>query len=161
MFWVMAERAEIRELIKVLDEKEAIISYLQEKKDRSVDLVLVSQEERALLEKLVHAEAAGEPYEGQIAVANVVFNRLESSLFPQSIKDIIFQKKQFPVAHTGSIHRIMPSENVKEAVRDALEGRKEIESDVLFFLNENTATDKWITRNRLYSTTIGKHAFYK
>lgn len=51
-----------------------------------------SQEDVEWLARAVYSEARGEPYEGQVAVAAVVLNRVKSKDFPNTIKDVIFQK---------------------------------------------------------------------
>ena len=56
---------------------------------------VVSGEDESLLARLVHAEARGEPLEGKIAVAAVVLNRLRSTEFPNSIREIIYDPGQF------------------------------------------------------------------
>ena len=44
-----------------------------------------------LLSKLVYAEARGETYKGQVAVAAVVLNRVASASFPNTISGVIYQ----------------------------------------------------------------------
>ncbi|MFW6009250.1 MAG: cell wall hydrolase, partial [archaeon] len=53
------------------------------------------------LASLIYAEARGESYEGKIAVGAVVLNRVKSSLYPNTIKDVIMQNKQFSVVCDG------------------------------------------------------------
>lgn len=89
--------------------------------------------EIALLEKLVEAEAGAEPYEGKVAVANVVFNRIKSKEFPNTITDVIYQKNQFEPVVTGMIYRMNPSSESKKAVKHALHGEKVINSDIVNF----------------------------
>ena len=50
-----------------------------------------SAQEIDLLARLVHAESAGEPYIGQVAVAATVLNRLESSLYPNTLSGVVNQ----------------------------------------------------------------------
>ena len=50
---------------------------------------IVSSDHR-LLSKLVYAEARGEPYKGQVAVAAVVLNRVKSSSFPNTISGVSY-----------------------------------------------------------------------
>ena len=45
------------------------------------------------LSRIISAEAKGEPLAGQIAVGNVVLNRTRSAAFPNTVKDVIFDKK--------------------------------------------------------------------
>lgn len=57
-----------------------------------------------LLARLVHGEARGEPYSGQVAVAAVVLNRVKSSSFPNTIAGVIYQKGAFDVVSDGQIN---------------------------------------------------------
>ena len=52
---------------------------------------------------LVYAEAGNQSYEGKLAVANVVLNRVKSKKYPNTIKDVIYQPGQFTVAKSGSL----------------------------------------------------------
>ncbi len=56
-----------------------------------------------LLGKLVYAEARGEPYQGKVAVAAVVLNRVKSAQFPNSISGVIYQPGAFSVIADGQI----------------------------------------------------------
>ena len=57
-----------------------------------------------LLARLVYGEARGEPYKGQVAVAAVVLNRVESSEFPNSVSGVIYQSGAFDVVADGQIN---------------------------------------------------------
>lgn len=114
-----------------------------------------------LLEKIVMAEAGGEPYEGQVAVANVVLNRVSSRRFPNTIRGVIFQRGQFSPVGTGRIYKVSPSKSVKNAVRAALNGEQAVPSGTLYFLNKNTANDLTIPKTKTFVKRIGNHWFYK
>lgn len=139
----------------------------QEKKtEESVKIVSrggysVTNRELDLLERVVMAEAGGEPYEGQIAVVNVIMNRVASKSYPNTVSGVIFQKGQFTPAINGRIWKMKPSESVKKAVREALGGKRVVEKDVLYFLNPDIATDHTIPRTKKFVKRIGRHAFYK
>lgn len=92
-----------------------------------------SREELDLLERLVECEAGCEPYSGKVAVANVVFNRIKSDKFPNSITDVIYQKNQFEPVVTGMIDNRTASEEVKKAVHEAIMGKQVVSSDILNF----------------------------
>lgn len=92
-----------------------------------------SREEIQLLENLVECEAGAEPYAGKVAVANVVFNRVKSKKFPNTIHDVIYQKNQFEPVVTGMIYNRTASADSKRAVREALQGKKVIGSDIMNF----------------------------
>lgn len=92
-----------------------------------------TEEELLLLAKLVQVEAGYESYEGQLAIANIILNRVEDSRFPGTIRDVIYSGKQFPPAHNGLLDKSEPNASVLRAVRDALDGKNNIEDAVYFF----------------------------
>jgi N-acetylmuramoyl-L-alanine amidase len=122
----------------------------------------VSPEERDLLERVVEAEAKGESYEGKVAVANVVLNRVASSEFPDTITEVINQKipggsYAFTPVQNGSINN-PASEESKKAVNEAITNRAQKET--LFFYNPDIATSEWI-KSRPVVARIGEHVFMK
>ncbi|NLZ54287.1 MAG: cell wall hydrolase [Thermoanaerobacteraceae bacterium] len=121
----------------------------------------VTNKELDLLERVVMAEAGAEPYEGKIAVVNVIMNRVAHKSYPNTIEGVIFQKGQFTPARNGKIWRVTPTESVKKAVREALNGKKIVNGDVLYFLNPRIATDHSIPRTKTFVKRIGRHDFYK
>ena len=120
----------------------------------------LSSADRDLLARLVHAEAKGEPYAGKVAVATVVLNRVDSSLFPNNVKDVIYQNVQGAYAFTpvqnGTINQPADAE-AKEAVKEALAYRG-MGHKSLYFYNPKTAKSDWI-KTRKVTLTIGNHRF--
>lgn len=114
-----------------------------------------------MLERIVMAEAGGEPYLGQIAVANVVLNRVKSSRYPSTLKGVIFQKSQFSPVKNSVIRGRSPNESVKKAVAEALNGRMIVPEDTLYFVNPILATDQTVPRTKIPVKVIGSHTFYK
>lgn len=86
-----------------------------------VYVVDFTPEERDLLARLIHAEARGEPLEGQIAVGAVVINRVKSDKFPDTITEVIYQKGQFSPIALGTMPKV-PQESAVEAAERALAG---------------------------------------
>lgn len=121
----------------------------------------ITSEERDLLERLVEAEAGGEPYEGKLAVATVVMNRVNSSKFPNTVRGVIYQKNQFSPVANGGMNKKASAETKKAVSKVLDEGYRSFSADVVYFLNSDIATSKWIVHNRTFVTTIGNHDFYK
>ena len=123
-------------------------------KDRDEDLYWLS--------RIIHAEAQGESYQGKVAVGNVVLNRVSSSQFPNSIKGVVFDKQngytQFSPVIDGTIYNTPNNDSVR-AAKEVLAGARPV-GGALYFLNPQKSTNFWITSNRKYMTTIGKHDFY-
>lgn len=111
-----------------------------------------------LLARLVYAEARGEPYTGQVAVASVVLNRVKSSSFPNSVSGVIYQSGAFSVVNDGQIN-LTPNETAKKAAQDAINGW-DPSYGAIYYFNPNTATSAWIW-SRPVTVVIGNHRFCK
>ena len=111
-----------------------------------------------LLAHLVYAEARGESYRGQVAVASVVLNRVKSSSFPNSVAGVIYQKGAFSVVSDGQIN-LSPNQTAINAAQDAINGW-DPSYGAIYYFNPSTATNKWIW-SRPMTVTIGKHRFCK
>ena len=111
-----------------------------------------------LLARLVYGEARGEPYEGQVAVAAVILNRVDHPSFPNSISGVIYQPGAFTAVDDGQINVAIES-SCFNAARDALNGWDPTGGSIYYY-NPRTATNTWI-RSRPIIKTIGKHVFCK
>ena len=113
------------------------------------------------LSRIISAESRGEPFLGQVAVGNVVLNRVKSKQYPNSIYGVIFDKKngiQFTPAVNGSIYKT-PTNTSIEAAKVCLEGYTLSES-ILFFFEPSIAESSWISKNRPFAFRLGAHHFY-
>ena len=111
--------------------------------------------------RIIQAEAGGESFLGKIAVGNVVLNRVRSPLYPNTIWGVIFDRQhgtQFSPVSYGTIYNT-PSAASTIAAKICLEGYS-ISTEALFFMNPRISTSSWISDNRPYLFTIGKHDFY-
>lgn len=115
-----------------------------------------SEQDLKLIANAVYGEARGEPYEGQVAVAAVILNRIEHADFPDSVGGVIFQPGAFTAVADGQIW-LTPNERAKEAVLDAINGWDPSENAIYYF-NPITATSKWIW-SRPQIKKIGLHIF--
>lgn len=114
------------------------------------------------LSHIIHAESGGEPLEGQIAVGNVVLNRVASQDFPDSIPEVIFDLDngvQFEPTANGTVTG-EPTELSREAARRALDGENTA-GDALYFYAPALSEGTWIEANRSFEQTIGCHRFYR
>ena len=121
----------------------------------SSSATIISADHR-LLSKLVYAEARGESYKGQVAVAAVVLNRVESSSFPNTISGVIYQSGAFSCVSSGSINNTPDSTAIRAAL-DALNGWDPT-GGCLYYYNPSATSDEWI-RTRTVKTVIGNHYF--
>ena len=122
-----------------------------------VDIILVqngvSRQEYELLAALIQCEAGGESYIGQVAVGNVVMNRVESANHPDTISEVIYAAGQFSPVRNGSLSRTLSSGNIsgscKQAALEAIAGSEPV-GDKLYFRRVNGRSGQ----------VIGNHVFY-
>lgn len=129
---------EEEEELKKLQEEERIKKETEIKYRDELDY---TQEELKLLACLVHAEAGNQSYEGKLAVANVVLNRVKSSKYPNTIEEVIYQPGQFTVSSSGSLDKQLDNYNnyssnsqrlTIKAAKAALSGANNIGSRLYF-----------------------------
>ena len=111
-----------------------------------------------LLARAIYSEARGEPYNGQVAIAAVILNRVKSSSFPNTISGVVYQKGAFTAVSDGQIN-LKPNQTAYKAARDALNGW-DPSYGAIYYFNPKTATNKWIW-SRPHIITIGNHIFCK
>ncbi|KAA0550285.1 spore cortex-lytic enzyme [Bacillus sp. BGMRC 2118] len=117
-----------------------------------------SQNDIQLLANAVYGEARGEPYVGQVAIAAVILNRINSPTFPDTVSGVIFEPGAFTAVADGQIW-LTPNEQAKKAVLDAINGFDPT-GEAMYYFNPATATNKWIW-SRPQIKRIGKHIFCK
>ena len=113
------------------------------------------------MSRIIYAESGAEPPEGQIAVGNVVLNRVASAEFPNSVPGVIFDQTngiQFEPVENGTVYRA-PSPRSLEAARQVLDGENTV-GDAMYFYAPALSQGTWINANRTYLKTIGCHRFY-
>lgn len=121
-----------------------------------------TEEDFYWLSRVISAESQGESLYGQIAVGNVVLNRVASPEFPDTIKSVVFDTKnavQFEPTSNGTIYNEPTAQSVL-AAHLVLSGTSAI-GDCMYFFNPSLSEGKWIRENRTYFTTIGCHRFYR
>lgn len=114
------------------------------------------------LARIIQAESGAEPYQGKLAVGNVILNRVKSADFPNTIYGVIFDRKngvQFTPVANGTIYNTPSVESIR-AAKECLAGTRVV-GDCLYFFNPQTATKAgWIVQNCRYYRSIGGHDFY-
>ncbi len=118
--------------------------------------VSLSPDELDLLARLVAAEARGETYTGQVAVAAVVLNRMDSPLFPSDLRQVIYQPRQFQPVDHGTIHQPATDE-ARAATVAALRG-EDPTGGAIFFFNPYKANSPFLWA-RPVTVWIGQHRF--
>lgn len=118
---------------------------------------VLRSDEVDLLARLVAAEAEGEPYSGQVAVAAVILNRVQSPQFPNSLSGVAYQPHAFESVSNGLIWRRNPSAEARNAAVDALNGWDPTYGST-FFWNPSKPVTPWIW-TRTVVVRIGNHVF--
>lgn len=116
----------------------------------------VTSDEAYLLACMVYVESGAEPYEGQLAVANVILNRVKDPRFDNTIAGVIYAPGQFPGAHNGALDSVLysgPSESCMQAAQEALAGVNNIGGYYYFngYVDTSTVSEYIV---------IGGHTFY-
>jgi len=119
-------------------------------------IVPYSNQDMEYLASLVYGEARGEPFEGQVAVAAVVLNRVASAQFGDSVADVIFEPGAFTAVDDGQFY-LKPDHSSYQAVQAAIRGW-DPSGEALYYWNPSTATNKWVW-SRTIVTRIGQHVF--
>ncbi|MCR1918700.1 cell wall hydrolase [Frisingicoccus caecimuris] len=118
--------------------------------------VSVGSDEAYLLACMVYVESGAESYEGQLAVANVILNRVRDPRFDNTIAGVIYAPGQFPGAHNGVLDNVLasgPSESCIRAANEALAGVNNIGAYYYFngYVDTSSVSEYLV---------IGGHTFY-
>lgn len=162
-----AEEAKARAEEEAIAAAEAEASQQEETKALSSERIFnISEEDYDALVRLVEAEASGEDIKGKMLVANVVLNRMENAAFPDTVKEVIYQREggtaQFSPVASGKIDRVTVSDETKEAVERALCGEDE-SAGALYFVAPAYASAEnrqWFENNLTLLFAYRGHEFY-
>lgn len=124
-----------------------------------------SEDDAYLLAKIVMAEAEGESIQGKTLVILVILNRVWSDEFPNTIRDVIYQRGangtyQFSPIGDGRFERLEPNEDCWEAVKIVEEAIYDYSGGALYF-EACEDNDNWHSRNLQFLYQEGSHRFYK
>lgn len=146
---IMSYKLEADNLKKLIDERS---------KEVEIEKSSVNQKDLQLMAQLIESESGNQPFEGKLAVGTVIMNRIQSDEFPDTIRDVIFQKGQFQVVGNGKIYN-EPSEDSLEAAKEIMNGKRVFNTDVLYFYNPKiTSMSNWIRKLKV-TKVIKDHAF--
>lgn len=128
---------------------------------------VLSDEELEVLQRIVEAEAGSEDEDGKLLVANVVLNRVNSSRFPNTVSEVVFQQDggvtQFSPVASGRFYKVEISEETVSAVGRALMG-EDISEGALYFAARKYAGRsqmRWFDSHLDYLFSHGGHEFFK
>lgn len=126
----------------------------------------LSEEDYEVLLQIVEAEAGCEDIKGKMLVAGVVMNRVGNSQFPDSVKEVVYQKlhgvAQFSPVANGRMGRVSISDETREAVKRVLYG-EDITEGALYFASRKYADPelmKWFDNSLTLLFSHGGHEFF-
>lgn len=127
----------------------------------------LSDEELEVLQRIVEAEAGSEDEDGRLLVANVVLNRMNSEVFPDTVSEVVFQQSkgvtQFSPVASGRFYTVEVSEETVAAVKRALAG-EDISQGALYFASRKRASSskmRWFDTKLTFLFEHGGHEFFK
>ena len=121
-----------------------------------------TQEDLYWMARIISAESRGEPLLGKLAVGTVVLNRVRSDEFPNTVREVIFDRKwgvQFTPVANGTVYD-EPTQESLLAAKLVLDGARAA-GNSLYFIAPELTDNHWTMENRTYVTTIGCHWFYE
>ncbi len=117
----------------------------------------VNRHDMDLLARVVTAEAGGESFEGKVAVASVILNRMKDKKFPRTIAGNIFKPHEFESVSNGLIWR-QPSGEAYQAAEEACKGWDPTNGAKYFFNPAKAPGRSWVW-TRTITDRIGHHVF--
>ena len=122
----------------------------------------------ACMAMAIFFEARSEPVHGQIAVGNVIMNRVESPKFPNTVCEVVWQRKQFSFTHDGKSDNIYKHKNIRDvyAAKSAINYAEAIiegygRLDLTSTHYHTTYVNPYWNKGMQVEDVIGSHIFYK
>ncbi len=120
----------------------------------------VDEEELACMTRVILYEAGAESRAGQVAVAQVVMNRVRSPRFPNSVCRVIYQRGQFSAIRSFAPPRDGRWRRAMAIARDVIAGEAEpVVGNALYF--HAARVRPAYVANRARVAQIGNHLFYR
>ena len=118
-----------------------------------------NQDDLFWMSRVMFAEAGNQGLKGQMAVGNVVMNRVANPIFPNSIHGVLAQKNQFSTYKGGALAKRTPTESCIIAAKLVLDGGvvEEVENALWF---DAKCSSSWAARHKTHLATLGGHKFY-
>ncbi len=163
LYWI-AERYDttidkLRELNRLTSDlihaDQVLVVPVSTLKEYPVGLSLTDKEVQWIAQ-MIHAEARGEPYIGQVAVGAVIINRIKSRKFPNTVYHVLFQENAFQPIRNGTFFATA-GEQAYRAAHEAL-GGNDPTNGALYFFNPKLSNSKFM-HARPALITIGQHRF--
>ncbi|MBQ9135716.1 MAG: cell wall hydrolase [Lachnospiraceae bacterium] len=145
---------DIEALRKKIEEEKRLSQLALNSTWRDISEIEFADGDLKLLASIIYCEAGGEPYEGQLAVGAVVINRMLSSRYPDTMVEVIYQRKQFSPVGSGRLELVLTTNRATascyQAAQEAMSGVTNVGS-CLYFRTPIPG---------LTGINIGGHVFY-
>lgn len=151
---IKQQEADLSALRKKLAEEIAMSKLAAQSYKRDISQVSFAEEDRYLLANLIYCEAGGEPYAGKLAVGAVVINRVLSSVYPDTVTGVIYQRAQFSPVASGRLALALAEGRATQACYDAADEAMSGVSNVGDCVYFRTPIEG------LSGISIGGHIFY-
>jgi len=151
------------EMLESVSSGQRVVDY--EVLEQTKKYQLSDKDYDALL-RIVEAEAGGEDQDGKLLVANVVLNRVNNDLFPDTVLEVVMQKEQgiaqFSPTVDGRYTNVCVSDDTVAAVERALYGEDISRGALYFCAREKADSDKlkWFDRKLTRLFSYGHHEFF-
>lgn len=111
------------------------------------------------LSRIIYAESGNQSLKGQMAVGNVVMNRVASPIYPNTVKGVVAQKNQFTTYRGGALANRTPNASSVIAAKLVLDGGviEEVRNALYF----DSSAGSWASRHKQCVAIIGGHKFYQ
>ena len=120
-----------------------------------------SKDEKVCMALNIYHEARGEGFEGMIAVANVVVNRMRSKRYPSTACAVIYQHKQFSWTLDPHLKPVLQfSPEILRIASLALTGKLKDNTGGALYFHAKRITPYWASSKRK-TAVIGNHVFYQ
>ncbi len=146
--------------VVALKTAEPIIEPVEASEPETRPSDLLSDDDKILFANIVWQEARGESREGQIAVAEVVCNRVKSSRFPDTVRGVVSYPGAFESYDKVKNYGSVMDPAIYELAMQVLDGELSTLNDggVIYFKVSDGSRTFWDGHDPL---TIGNHTFYR
>lgn len=128
------------------------------KKEKKKAHLNLSKKEKSLIVKLAFAEAGNQDTKGKALVMLVVLNRVKDKRFPDTIHDVIYQKRQFSPVSSRKWSTFKPDKDCYKAL-ELIDNGYDESKGALYFESKSKST--WHRDNLEFLFKHQAHYFYK
>ncbi len=136
----------------------------------SYESINITEEEKEILCKITYAERGGGTQEQQEYVVSVILNRVLSSSFPNTVKEVVFQPGQFEPTSNNAYNNAVPTQTTRNAVENVINNGDTSKCAIYFMTPAASLRQNWLSNciflfndeddSLRYVNKGGTHNFY-